>query len=187
MPPDPPSMPPALPPHPPATIETPRLRLVLFTRDHMAWLVGRDTEMQPPFEVPEGWAKEEEWLLGYRLDQVEKDPGAEPWLMRALLRDGEMVGHAGFHGPPDERGFVEIGYTIFEPHRRQGLAYETAVALFEWAAARPGVRGFRASVSPTNGPSLALVAKLGFVQTGVQWDERDGEELVFERPAPFTP
>lgn len=24
------------------------------------------------------------------------------------------------------------------------------------------------------------ISKLGFVQTGVQWDERDGEELVFE-------
>lgn len=29
-------------------------------------------------------------------------------------------------------------------------------------------------------PSLVLISKLGFVQTGVQWDERDGEELVFE-------
>lgn len=167
-------------------IETPRLKLVLFTREHMAALTGRGPAGSFPFDVPEGWAEEEEWLLGYRLDQVEKDPGAERWLMRAILRDGAMVGHAGFHGPPDERGLVEIGYTVFEPHRRRGIAYETAVALLRWAAPDPGVRGFRASVSPSNAPSLALVAKLGFVQTGVQWDERDGEELVFERPAPLT-
>ena len=32
----------------------------------------------------------------------------------------------------------------------------------------------------TDEPSLVLVAQLGFQQTGVQWDEEDGEELVFE-------
>lgn len=165
-------------------IETPRLRLVPFTRDHMASLLGRDGGGPFEFAVPEGWAEEESWLLGIRLDDVERDPSVTPWLIRAILRDGEMIGHAGFHSPPDERGMVEIGYSVFEPHRRQGVAYEAAVALLRWAGDQPGVRVFRASVSPGNAPSLALVAKLGFVQTGVQWDERDGEELVLERPAP---
>jgi len=35
-------------------------------------------------------------------------------------------------------------------------------------------------VAPNNEPSLGLIRKLGFVQTGVQWDEIDGQELVFE-------
>ncbi|MFN2588381.1 MAG: GNAT family N-acetyltransferase [Actinomycetota bacterium] len=166
-------------------VETPRLKLVLFTRAQMAALTGRGESGSSAFDVPAGWAEQEARLLNYRLDQVERDPAAEVWLMRAILRDGGMVGHAGFHGPPDGRGVVEIGYTVFEPHRRQGIAYEAAVALFRWAESQPGVRGFRAAVSPGNGPSLALVSKLGFVQTGVQWDEIDGEELVFERPAPF--
>ena len=171
-----------------SVIETPRLRLVSFTRAHMASLLGREAEGPFAFDVPEGWAEEESWLLGIRLAEVEKDPAVEPWLMRAiLLRDGgDMIGHAGFHAPPDERGIIEIGYTVFEGHRRQGIAHETAVALLRWAGSRPGVGVFRASVSPANEPSLALVAKLGFVQTGVQWDEIDGEELVFERPAPFV-
>ncbi|HEV2755152.1 MAG TPA: GNAT family N-acetyltransferase [Actinomycetota bacterium] len=174
-----------MPARPPHVIETPRLSLVLFTRAHMAALTGRGEPGSFGFTVPDGWAEEEAWLLGYRLDQVEADPGAEQWLMRAILREGAMIGHAGFHGPPNERGLVEIGYTVFEPHRRQGVAHEVAVALFRWAQQQPGVRGFRASVSPGNAPSLALVEKLGFVRTGVQWDEIDGEELVFERPAPY--
>jgi RimJ/RimL family protein N-acetyltransferase len=40
-----------------------------------------------------------------------------------------------------------------------------------------------ASVSPENAPSLAVIRKLGFEQTGEQWDEEDGLELVFERAA----
>jgi RimJ/RimL family protein N-acetyltransferase len=50
----------------------------------------------------------------------------------------------------------------------------------DWAHALHGVRRFIASVAPDNEPSLAIVRKLGFVQTGKQWDEEDGEELVFE-------
>ena len=42
-----------------------------------------------------------------------------------------------------------------------------------------------ASVASSNPPSLAVVRKVGFVQTGVQMDERDGEELVFEITRPF--
>jgi RimJ/RimL family protein N-acetyltransferase len=40
-------------------------------------------------------------------------------------------------------------------------------------------------VAPSNPPSLAVVRKVGFVQTGVQMDEIDGEELVFEITRPF--
>jgi ribosomal-protein-alanine N-acetyltransferase len=35
-------------------------------------------------------------------------------------------------------------------------------------------------VAPSNDRSLAVVGRLGFRQTGVRWDELDGEELVFE-------
>jgi RimJ/RimL family protein N-acetyltransferase len=90
------------------------------------------------------------------------------------------VGHIGFHGPPDAGGRVEVGYTVLPERRRQGLATEACLALFAWARDEHGVARFRASVSPDNEPSLAVVQKLGFRQTGRQWDDVDGEELVFE-------
>jgi RimJ/RimL family protein N-acetyltransferase len=37
-----------------------------------------------------------------------------------------------------------------------------------------------ASTSPGNEPSLAVIRKLGFTQTGEAWDDEDGLELVFE-------
>ena len=76
---------------------------------------------------------------------------------------------------------VEIGYTIFEPWRGRGYATEAARALMEWARAEHGIRRFIASVAPGNAPSLAIVRRLGFEQTGEQWDEEDGLELVWER------
>ena len=96
-----------------------------------------------------------------------------------------MVGHAGFHGPPGVNGpeqpeAVELGYTVFPEFRGRGLATEAARALMDWAREAHGVSHFIASVAPGNKPSLAIVGKLGFVQTGEQWDEEDGLELVFE-------
>lgn len=133
--------------------------------------------------LPEGWPGDAGPLLRMRLEQMRRDPAAAPWLLRALvLREPQraMVGRINFHGPPSPDGWVEIGYTTHPEHRRRGYAEEATRALFDWAAREHGVRRVRASVSPTNEPSLALVRKLGLVQTGTQWDEEDGEELVFE-------
>jgi RimJ/RimL family protein N-acetyltransferase len=133
--------------------------------------------------VSEEWAEGVADLFRMRLEQVSHDPSVLPWLARAMLLvqpDRSAVGHIGFHGAPDDRGFVEVGYTVLPEHRRRGYAEEAVRALFDWAAREHGIRRFRASVGPWNEPSLRLVAKLGFLQTGTQWDEIDGEELVFE-------
>jgi RimJ/RimL family protein N-acetyltransferase len=125
------------------------------------------------------------WLWQYRLKQLESDPSAAPWNPYAVVAepDGVVIGHAGYHGPPDEAGLVEVGYTVDPAYRRQGYAKAILAALLERAAAEPDVRTVRASISPTNAASLATVAGFGFLEVGEQWDEEDGLELLFERPA----
>jgi RimJ/RimL family protein N-acetyltransferase len=125
----------------------------------------------------------------YRLAQMEADPSVQQWLGRAMVvtdPDGRRhaIGTLGFHGPPDARGRVEVGYRIEPPYRRQGYTSEAVRALFDWAAREHGIRRFVASVSPTNEPSLALIRGFGFSQVGEQMDEIDGLELVFEAPWP---
>jgi RimJ/RimL family protein N-acetyltransferase len=122
-------------------------------------------------------------VLLLRRDQLLADPAVAPWLLRVMVpREGprRAIGRIGFHGPPDADGRVEVGYTVLPEHRGMGFATEASRALFAWARETHGIARFRASVSPTNTPSLAVVRKLGLVQTGVQWDEIDGEELVFD-------
>jgi RimJ/RimL family protein N-acetyltransferase len=118
-----------------------------------------------------------------RIEQLERDPGELPWLVRALvLRDERrVVGAAGFHEPPTD-GRAELGYQICAADRRRGYAREAVVALMEWAA--PQLRVVRASIAPQNAASLALVASLGFVRTGEQIDPEDGLEWIFERTSP---
>lgn len=136
--------------------------------------------------IADHWPDEEDrWLLRLRSEQIQQQPDSALWLVRAIVRraDHRMLGHIGFHGPPD-KGMLEIGYTILEEHRRMGFASEAVRGLFEWAHTRHGIERFRASVAPDNYPSLELIKKFGFVEVGVQWDERDGQELVFEASYP---
>jgi [ribosomal protein S5]-alanine N-acetyltransferase len=72
---------------------------------------------------------------------------------------------------------VEIGYSVTPQFRRQGFAVEMAEGLIAWAACR-GCSRCLASVRPDNGPSLATIAKLGFVKADEQMDEIDGLEWV---------
>jgi RimJ/RimL family protein N-acetyltransferase len=95
-----------------------------------------------------------------------------------------MAGHIGFHGPPGvnarrEPDAVELGYTVFPEHRRNGFATEAVRGLLEYAHAH-GIHRFVASVGPENEPSLRLVHGLGFVEVGRHWDEEDGDELELE-------
>jgi ribosomal-protein-alanine N-acetyltransferase len=125
---------------------------------------------------------EEKWLWQIRLDQLQETPEAAPWLVRAavLREDGSVVGHAGFHGPPDGEGAVEVGYTVIPGRRGQGLSHRLLRALVDEATASPDVRVVRASISPDNLPSLAVARRAGMRHVGEQWDDEDGQELVFE-------
>jgi RimJ/RimL family protein N-acetyltransferase len=124
------------------------------------------------------------WLWNLRLNQLQEDPSANRWLVRVVIDTDtrEIVGHAGFHGPPDENGMVEVGYTVHSPYRRRGYASAALGALIDYAARDGSVATIRASISPDNVGSLATIVPFGFVQVGEQMDEIDGLELIFERP-----
>lgn len=121
-------------------------------------------------------------LWAYRVAQARENPQIISWLVRVVIdvETREIVGHAGFHGPPDERGMVEIGYSIEPPFRRRGYARATAAALIDYAAGDPEVSTVRASISPDNAASLATIRPFGFVRVGEQMDEIDGLEYIFE-------
>jgi RimJ/RimL family protein N-acetyltransferase len=174
-------------------IRTERLQLVpLSPRFLDALLAGRreDAESALGLAVPGDWPDEHDRrFLDLRRNQVQADPAREEWLPFAIALDERMIGHIGFHGPPGVNGpkkphALEVGYTVFEPWRRRGYATEAVVGVLDWAQAKHGVRHFVASVSPQNEPSLAIVHRLGFRKTGTQWDDEDGEELVFELHRP---
>ncbi|WP_250003639.1 GNAT family N-acetyltransferase [Actinoplanes sp. M2I2] len=128
---------------------------------------------------------DEAWLWRVRLEDIEADPAAAEWIARAAVAEpeGVTVGHAGFHGPPDAEGVVEVAYSVAPEHRRRGYAKAMLRALLERADADPRVTAVRASIRPDNVGSRATIAGFGFRKVGEQWDPEDGLEDVYLRPA----
>jgi RimJ/RimL family protein N-acetyltransferase len=171
-----------------APIKTARFELVSMSMRFMRLLLARDLEgavEELGASIPPDMPDRLDNFLQFRIADLEMDASAQPWLGRAIVKtepDGSRhaIGSAGFHSPPDAEGRVEIGYRVEPAYRRQGVATEVVRGLFDWAAREHGVTRFRASVSPNNVPSLAIVRGFGFRHVGVQVDDIDGEELVFE-------
>lgn len=124
-----------------------------------------------------------------RSAQVVEHPECLGWITRVVLDVGRrvVVGKAGFHGPPDADGMVEVGYSIDPVYRRQGYARAALEAMLDRAAHEPSVRTVRATISPDNLASRALVLQYGFVEVGEQWDDEDGLETIFEVAASGFP
>ncbi|GAA4969110.1 GNAT family N-acetyltransferase [Actinoplanes utahensis] len=129
---------------------------------------------------------EERWLWRVRLDDIRRDPEAADWIARAVVAEpeGVIVGHGGFHGPPDEAGRVEVGYTVAPEHRLRGYGKAILAALLERADADPRVTAVRASIRPDNIGSKKVIAGFGFRKIGEQWDAEDGLEDVYLREKP---
>jgi len=142
-----------------------------------------DAERLLGVTIPPHWPDEDVRYLELWLKDMSETGQHAPWRARVVTLIGEehMIGHAGFHGPPNDDGMVEVGYTIFPEFRGNGYATEAARRLLDFAK-ELGAKRFRASVSPDNAPSIAIIRKLGLEQIGEQMDEIDGLELVFERP-----
>lgn len=168
-------------------IRTERLELPLMPGALLDALIADDrdaVEGLAPYVVPAEFPSDDQReFLRFRRDQLHDDPARYPWSVRAIVLRGEqrMIGFVNFHGAPgvndrNERGALELGWTVFPAEQRRGYATETALALMAWATEAYGVRDFISSTTPENTASLRVHDKLGFRRTG---EVIDGE-LVFE-------
>nr|WP_240894873.1 GNAT family N-acetyltransferase [Kineococcus siccus] len=93
-----------------------------------------------------------------RTEQVRQDPDDAAWVTGVIWDDDRQlaVGRAGYHGPPDAEGMVEIGYAVDPAHRRRGYARAALEALLQRARDEVAVRTIRVTISPDNTASYAL-------------------------------
>ncbi len=118
------------------------------------------------------------------LAQLNAAPSADPWLhgFAIVHRDtGEVVGTAGFKGPPDAEGVAEIAYGVRPEDRGQGYATEAAAALTRYALASARVCLVRAHTLPQSNASARVLTKCGFRCLGEVHDPEDGLVWRWER------
>ena len=166
-------------------IVTDRLRLVPFFAETIEALITRDlgrARSLQGLEITEEFLDSlESDFLARQLDGVLTCPVDGGWFVRAVVRseDAAVMGHCGFHGPPEVVGRAEIGYNILQPYRGNSFATEAARGLVEWANQQGSTVVFAVALA-TNHASIRVAEKSGFHQTGVRVHEVDGEEYVFE-------
>ena len=156
----------------PLEIRTERFRLVSATAEMLRLELDNPAAFAARFnaKLPDDWPPGEydRGAIQYFLEQtIAGGQSADGWCGWYLLRDTEergeslLVGCAGYLGPPDEAGRVEIGYSICEQWRGQGVAKEIVAALVE-NAARRGAQTAQAHADPENAASIAVLLACGF-------------------------
>jgi RimJ/RimL family protein N-acetyltransferase len=96
-----------------------------------------------------------------------------PWIGYLAIDGDTVVGGGGFVAPP-EGGRVEIAYFTLAELEGRGYGAGTAAALVELArAAQPGIEIY-AKTAPVDGPSPAILKRLGFRLIGTAIDHEIG-------------
>ena len=115
--------------------------------------------LPPSFTGPD-WRGE--WRM--RSDQVRRDPASAAWVTGVIWDEDERVavGRAGYHGPPDAAGMVEIGYAVAPSRRGRGIATAAAQWMIDRARAA-GVEVVVAHTLPEVNASTAVLGRCGFV------------------------
>jgi len=166
---------------------TPRLRLVPVTVEAIEAVLDHDkarAEAVVGARFPDAWPNDELVASGfpYSREAIRAAPEIRLWGDSLVLLKDEprIIGSVVFHGHPAD-GVAEVGYSIEEGSRGQGLASEATRACVEWALAQAGIAAVQATTFEWHLASLGVIRKLGMEQIGVRDHDTLGELLVFER------
>jgi RimJ/RimL family protein N-acetyltransferase len=170
------------------SLDTPRLTLLACDPAHLLALIDDPARFEEVagLHAAEGlrgfFVSDEvspEWLAALRGSK-----GPDPWRHGFFVvrrETGAAIGSAGFTGPPDTEGVVEIAYGIVPSFEGRGYATEVAAALVRFAASGGEVRVIRAHTLPTANPSTRVLVKCGFRHVGTIVDPVDGPVWRWER------
>jgi predicted CoA-binding protein/RimJ/RimL family protein N-acetyltransferase len=158
------------------TIRTERLELKAATGAHL------DAELESAArlgtllsaQVPVGWPPGEYDRPAIEMFRARLAEGPEQagWLVwYAIQRPGAgheaiLVAAAGFLGPPDPTGAVEVGYSVLPAYQGLGYATEIVAALAAHALSQPRVARVIAHVQASNLPSVKVLERSGFTVVG---------------------
>ncbi|MEQ1770592.1 MAG: GNAT family protein [Devosia sp.] len=168
-----------------------RVRLVPTTLAHLDLedISGDDLARELAAAAPPSWpplyndAQTRYWLrVGLR-----GNPLNATWYGYYVIAmiDGIAVlaGTAGFKGPADALGMVEIGYSIVPELHRRGIA-SAAVALICRYAFASGVTAVTAQTLPSLLASQGVLAKASFRHVETVIDPEEGEVWTYQLERP---
>lgn len=147
-------------------IKTERLVLIPVTLDITRSLMQKKTDQLEKL----GIVTDGTWPTNDTMDilpiinkSLEKDKipsGFEFWMI--IKKDNfKVIGDIGFHGKPDEKGEVEIGYGLIPEEWSKGFGYEAVRAIMDWTLSQESVKVIKADCLINNIPSARILEKAG--------------------------
>ena len=131
----------------------------------------------PPHSWPPEYndAATREWMRKL-LKANPHEPGFGSWY---VIGAGRLCGTAGYKGPPDDKGVVEIGYSIVEADRMKGFASAAVRLLVAHAFRDPRVTAVTAETLPSLLGSQAVLERCGFTLSDRRVDPDEGDILRY--------
>jgi ribosomal-protein-alanine N-acetyltransferase len=137
---------------------------------------AQPVEWPPPFS--------DSGVLDWFRQQLLADQTLAPWLGHYIVSriddQDTLVGTAGYKGPPDPSGMVEIGYSIVPAYHRMGIGTAAVEMLVVQAFADSRVQRVMAETPLDFLASRRLLEKCGFRQVGQRVDPEDGDLALYE-------
>ncbi len=124
----------------------------------------------PPFNGPET----RDWMRRHLLADTRNASWFGWYIIAEIEGVTTLVGGAGYKGPPDGNGEVEIGYAVVPQYHRRGLA-SAAVRLLCRRAFAEGATAVLAETLPTLAASQGLLRSTGFTKVAERIDPDEGE------------
>ena len=173
------------------TIGTPRLELVPSTVQLLDAEIESNQRLALELDavVPDDWPPGEydrPAIQTFR-DRLADNPADTGWYSwYAILRSDDsaqrlLVGAAGFMGPPDRDGLIEIGYSVVPSYGARGFATEMVEGLVRRAFSDTRVKRIVAHTTPGNAASIKILKRLGFEYAG---SGKEVGTVQYERRAP---
>lgn len=166
-----------------AFFETDRLRLTSATVE----LLTLELENRDQFFQALGVPANDDWpplfydaaATTFVRDRLRQFPAESAWWTWYVVskKSPAVVGTVGLKGPLSEIGELEIGYSMVEPHQRQGYATEAVLGLIQWGTAHCAVQRYSAHTLPELVASQRVLEKCGF---GCVGPVGDGSEIRYE-------
>jgi len=156
-------------------ISTARLHLIAATYEHLRAELESPGHLEALLHaaIDPGWPPGEYDRSAQEFFKDKARDGgkaAEGWFCWYAIRKGTeqsppvVIGAGGFFGPPNDKGEVEIGFSIMPAHRKQGYATELVNALAAWAFDDTRTTKIIARTTRGNTASCGIIKKTGFTQ-----------------------
>lgn len=171
-------------------LSTARLDLVAASMQHAEATIEGSAEIASFMQVlvPASWPPallDADALKFFRDKLGEDESQAAWWFYFVLRRDDEgtrtLIGSAGFKGPPDTDGMVEIGYGLLPEFHLQGYASEASNALVRFAFADSRVQRVIAETLPELIGSMGVMRRCGMRQLDETPNEPGGVRFGITR------